>query len=388
MKKVLGLILELNPYHNGHEYFIKKAKEDIKPDITIAIISSSFMMRGDPMIMDKFSKTKLLLEKDIDLVLELPFISGVNNSDLFTKTSINILNKFNVTDICFGAEAEKLEDLQELVKINESESFNLKIKEYLDKGFSYSTSSIKAIYDLTNDNDKSLNFSLPNNTLAIGYLKEINKTNITPHIIKRINNNYYDEKVNSSSINSATSIRNELNLGNDIKTFIPDYNYSFYKPYELENKLYSFLQYNLINNPNIKNIKGINEGIENRLLNFINEKTYEDFINKVETKRYTKNKIKRLILYILLNIDKSYEYNDSYYLRVLGMNDIGRQFINTLPKEIKKNIITTFKKCNNTDKYQDLIDIELRATKLYGLLINDYDFYLNEFNIPYRKEKL
>ena len=85
MKKVLGLILELNPYHKGHEYFIKKAIEKVNPDVTIAIISSSFTMRGDPMVMDKFSKTKILLQNNIDIVLELPFISGVNSSDYFSK---------------------------------------------------------------------------------------------------------------------------------------------------------------------------------------------------------------------------------------------------------------------------------------------------------------
>ena len=94
MKKVLGLILELNPYHNGHKYFIDKAKEMINPDITIAIISSSFMMRGDPMIMDKFSKTKILLEHNVDLVLELPTICGVNNSESCDKRIAITLTRF------------------------------------------------------------------------------------------------------------------------------------------------------------------------------------------------------------------------------------------------------------------------------------------------------
>ena len=142
MKKVLGLILELNPYHNGHEYFINKAIDEIKPNVVIAIISSNFMMRGDPMIMDKFYKTKLLLNNNIDLVVELAFISGVNSSDYFTKNAVNILNDFGVTDICFGAELADLNKLNTLVDLNMSDDFNNEIKKHLEKGFSYSTSSL------------------------------------------------------------------------------------------------------------------------------------------------------------------------------------------------------------------------------------------------------
>lgn len=381
MKKVLGLILELNPFHNGHQYFINKAIDEIKPDVTIAIISSSFMMRGDPMILDKFSKTKILLDNNIDIVLELPFISGVNSSDYFCTNAVKILNEFNVTDICFGAETENIDQLQYLVNLNESNEFNNIIKNYLDQGFSYATASTKTILELTNDINYATQFSLPNNTLGIGYLKAIKNTNIKPHIIKRIDNNYFDNEVLENKLNSATAIRNELKLGNEIKQYIPNYEYIFFVPTILENNLFKLLQYNLINNNNLNNMKEVNEGIENRLINFINDSDYETFINDVKTKRYTINRIKRLILYILLNIDKSYENQYNYYLRVLGLNNLGKKHISSLSKDTKKQIITSFKNINN-----DLVNIELKATKLYGIITNNYDLVKEEYNIPYRKD--
>ena len=381
MKKVLGLILELNPFHNGHQYFINKAIDEIKPDITIAIISSSFMMRGDPMILDKFTKTKILLNNNIDIVLELPFISGVNRSDFFCTNAINILNKFNVTDLCFGAETDNIDDLIKLANINESNEFNTIIKKYIEQGFSYSTASTKTILEITNNINTATQFSLPNNTLGIGYLKAIKNTNIIPHIIKRIDNNYFDNEINNNKLNSATAIRNELKLNNDISAYIPNYEYKFLNPTKLENNLYKLLQYNLINNNNFSLIKEINEGIENRFESFILDNDYESFINDVKTKRYTVNKIKRLILYILLNIDKKYENKYDYYLRVLGLNDLGKKHISTLPKETKKQIITTFKNTNN-----DLVNIELKVTKLYSIITNNYNLVKEEYNIPYRKE--
>lgn len=379
MKKILGLILELNPYHNGHKYFIEKAKELVNPDITIAIISSSFMMRGDPMIMDKFTKTKILLKENIDLVLELPTICGVNNSDYFCENTINILKRFKVTDLCFGAETEDINELHKLVQLNNSADFNKLIKVYLDKGFSYSTSANKAIFELTNDLNLASSFALPNNTLGIGYLKAINNSNIKPHIIKRVDNNYFDKEINETKFNSATAIRLELKNNNLITNYIPNYEYNFYNPTILENNLYKLLQYKLITDINFNNIKGINEGIENRLISFINEDNYDNFINKAITKRYPINKIKRLIIYILLDISKKYENNNDYYLRVLGMNDVGKKHISNLDKDTKKEIITSFKNINN-----DLVNFELKATKLYGIITNNFDIYKEEFNIPYK----
>ena len=383
MKKVLGLILELNPYHNGHRYFIDEAIKKINPDVTIAIISSSFMMRGDPMVIDKFSRTKILLNYNIDLVVELPFISGVNNSNYFCENAVKILNEFKVTDICFGSESDNIEELYKLVNLNESLEYEDSIKKYLNQGYSYSTSSTKAILEITNDIEITNKFSLPNNTLGIGYLKAIKNTKIKPHIIKRIDNNYYDDNVNINKFNSATSIRNELRLNNDISSFIPNYNYDFYNPNDLENNLFKLLQYSLINISNYDNIKEVNEGIENRLINFINSDNYDSFINNVKSKRYSINKIKRLILYILLYIPKYYENKYCYYLRILGMNDNGKKHISSLNKETKNKIITSFKNIDN-----ELVNIELKVTKLYGIITNNYDIYKQEYNIPFRKEKL
>lgn len=383
MKKVLGLILELNPYHYGHQYFIEKSKAIVKPDTTIAIISSSFMMRGDPMIMDKFYKTKLLLKNNVDLVVELPFISGVNNSDYFCTNCVNILKDFNVTDICFGSETNDIDLLNNLISVTSDKKYNSLLKQYLNKGYSYSLSTTKALLEMTNDPQLASIFSLPNNTLTIGYLKAIKKTEIIPHIISRIDNNYFDNNINEDKFNSATAIRNKLNNDEDITKYIPEYEYNFYIPQDLENKLFKLLQYQLLNINDYSNIKGINEGIENRLINFINEKNYNNFINSVKSKRYTVNKIKRIILYLLLDINKKYENSYVYYLRVLGMNDIGKKHLNSLSKDIKKQIITSFKNINN-----DLINIELKVTKLYGIITNNYDLYKEEYNIPYRKEKI
>lgn len=383
--KVLGVVVEFNPMHNGHHYFIEKAKAKLNPDVTIAVMSSSFSMRGDFMVVDKWSRAKFALDYGIDIVLELPYLSTVNSSDYFCFNAIKILNEFGITDIAFGVELDNLEKLIHIKNILKSSSFDNILKTHLDKGHSYANSSYHAIKELTDDEEIIKMYSLPNNTLAIGYLKALDTINpnikITP--IKRIANNYYDEQINDTLINSATALRNEITLGNDITKYTK-INYDYYNPLIANQNIFTLLRYQLISTPlaELKNISGVNEGIENRFISFINlAKDYDDFIKHVQTRRYSPNRIKRIILNIILKINKAYEANFHYYLRILAMNQIGKSYINTLNKQIKKQIITSFKNNEN-----DIVDTELKVSKLYSLLVNEPDLYINEFKTPYIKE--
>lgn len=378
--KVLGLILELNPFHNGHLYFIEKAKELVKPDVTVAVISTNFSMRGDIHTTDKFTKTKLLLKNNVDVVLELPFLGAVASADYFSYNAVKTLVDFNITDLAFGAEASSLEELNELRLINKNPEYDELVKDFLDQGFSYSTSTVKAISMMTNDPNKALEFSLPNNTLGIQYLNalEILKSNVNVHIVKRIDNNYYDTIANKK-IASATSIRELLYKNKDVDSFIPENcktNYIDLK--KAEDNLYKIFQFALISSQNeITKYLGVNEGIENRLLSFINEKDFSSFIKKVETKRYTRSYIKRLILHIVLKVNKDFVPQYHHHLRILGMNTNGKKFVSTFKKGKKSLIITTYK---NKEGYN--IKYELLASRLYSIITEQNGLYLNEFKIP------
>lgn len=385
MLKVLGLILELNPFHNGHRYFIKKAIEEINPDVTIAVVSSSFTMRGEPVILDKFTKTKLLLNEGIDIVLELPLIYANNSSDFFTNNAISILKSFNVTDICFGAEDDNLNHLYDILKITQSKLFFNLTKDNLDKGYSYTTASLKALKELTDDENIIFNYPLPNNTLAIGYLKAINNSTITPHVIKRIDNNYYDTSIVNNKFNSASAIREAIKNNQNIKDEV-FYDYDFYNPFELELRLFLLLKYFLLSKHDYNSFALVNEGIENRILSFIDNDSFDSFISNVQTKRYPINKIKRTILNMILEVPKKFEHNlnihnDYCYLRIMGLSDEGKKYLSKLPKSTKNLLITSFKNISN-----EIAQFELKATKLYGLLVNKPLLYKEEYNIPFRKE--
>ncbi|MCK9470790.1 MAG: nucleotidyltransferase family protein [Bacilli bacterium] len=384
MKKVLGLILELNPFHNGHKYFIDKAIEKVNPDIVIAIISGNYTMRGEASVVDKWTKTKLLLESKVEIVLELPFISAINSADFFALNSISILNKFKITDLAFGVELDNLEKLKKMKDIIDSDLFNSAIKEKLNTGLSYSASAFKVLNELVHDLEITENFTLPNNTLGIQYLRSIEKLNknIKVHLIKRIDNNYYD-KHTTNKISSATSLRVLLEEDKNIEDFIPSFNenLNFYNPKLIEDNILYLLKYNFYNNhiSHFSNIFGVSEGIENRIYSFLDKiNSYQELIDNVKTKRYTPNKIKRLILHIIMNTNIKYQDKANFYLRVLGASNSGFEYINTLPKTTKSKIITSFK--NKEDN--ELVQLELKASKIYSLLTDQKDLYLNEFKVP------
>jgi len=384
MKKVLGLILELNPFHNGHKYFIDESIKRINPDIVIAITSGNYTMRGEVSIIDKFTKTKLLLDSRIDIILELPFISTMNSADLFAYNSLSILSKFKITDLAFGVELDNLETLNKMKTIIDSEIYNNILKEKLALGLSYSASSFKALNELSNDSKLINNFTLPNNTLGVQYLRSIEKLKkkINIHLIKRIDNNYYD-KHPTSAIASATSLRLLLEENNKINDYIPKFplEINFINPRLVEENIFFILKYIFYNNDLIyfQNILGVKEGIENRINNFITKSSnYKELLENVKTKRYTSNKIKRLFLHIIMNTNNKYQNKENYYFRVLGATNSGFDYINTLSKQTKGKIITSFKNKEN----DEFIQFELKATKIYGLLTKQEDIYLNEFKIP------
>lgn len=393
--KILGLILEANPFHNGHKYFIEQAIATDQYDLVIAITSTSFNMRGEISVIDKFTKTKLYLENNIDLVLELPNYLSINSSDKFCLFNINILSSFHITDLCFGSEIGDINKLMEYSSLKDNPSFNMYLKNHLDNGLSYSTSINKALLDLGVCKDDVNEYTKPNNTLAIGYInaiKELN-LNINLHTIKRTQNNYYDTKItNDIDIASASQIRALLNNKNDINKYIPSAQYEkigsnlFINENIAKERMLEILKYNFLIHPieYFNSIHLINEGIENRIQSFINKATnYDELTKLVQTKRYNLNRINRIFVNILLENKKQKEQKEQdreifTYLRILGMNEKGKKYLSKLDKDTKKMLISSISKLDN---YPNILEYELKSSRLFDIL-TDKSTYELEFKTP------
>lgn len=228
------------------------------------------------------------------------------------------------------------------------------------------------------------NFTLPNNTLAIQYLRalsELNK-NVNVELIKRIGNNYYDTKL-TGKISSATALRELLRKGEAIAAYVPDLglNPEYLDQDKAEERALILLKYlfALMDSEEFQNIWGINEGIEKRIAGFIGKAfDYQSLVSNIQTKRYPQNKIKRLLLHILNNTKKEYEGSRLTYLRMLGSNQKGLDYINKLPRRIKSQIITSFK----NQEGNPLVASELSATQIYGILAGKPELTMEEYKIP------
>ena len=371
--KVIGVIAEYNPFHNGHLYQINKIRKLYPDSLLIGVISSTFTQRGDISLLNKWDKTKISLDNGMDLVIELPFVYATQSSDIFAKGALDILNKLKINTLVFGTESDNIDRLKELANIQiNNKKYNIKVREYLDIGLNYPTALNKALEDIS-----EYKVDTPNDLLALSYIKEIIKNNYNIKVINiKRTTSYHGEEINNN-VTSASNIRKLYLQEKNISTFIP-YNSNILYKISM-NDYFNYLKYKIITEENnINKYQTVDEGIENRIIKEINNsKTLEELIQNIKTKRYTYNKISRMLLHILTNFTKEEANNISIdYIRLLGFTSNGKKYLNTIKKDIKVPVITRYKK-----GISKVLDIELRITKVYDIVTNN-----NEVDKEYKNK--
>ena len=376
--KILGIITEYNPYHLGHRLHLKKAKELIHPDLTICVMSSSFVQRGEPAMIEAQYRSRIAIEEGIDIVIELPLVYACESADYFAKGAVTLLHEMGITDLVFGSEEGHIETFIEIAEgIEQSpELYNQKVKEGMRSGLRYPDACNKALQTILHKEIRT-----PNDLLGLSYVKEVISHHypITLHCIKRTNNYH---ATNIEQISSATSLRIALKEGKEVSHQLPGY--SYYKNthfFSLE-EFYPYLKY-LITFCPLENIHMVEEGLNDRLFK-VNQKTdhLEDLINGMTSKRYTRSRIQRMLIHILLqnkkeDVKKAMSLD---YIHILGLSYQGQRYI----KQAKKK--TSFKIITNITKHKHpALDIEKKGAQLLDLV--DSGFFKRTIQmIPYRKD--
>lgn len=370
---VIGIVCEYNPFHLGHLYQLKKVKEMYPDSIIIVVCSSNFTQRGDVSILNKWDKTRIALDNGIDIFIELPFGYATQSSDIFAKGAIELLNHLKIDTLVFGSESDNVEELINLANIQlNNKEYNDIVKKYLDQGINYPTALSKALNDITNTT-----INKPNDLLGLSYIKEIIKNNykITPITIKRTND-YHSKDINNNIIN-ASLIRKLLLEKKDITNYIPSNTYKYLTSISLDD-FYPYLKYQIINNSNkLNTYQTVDEGIENRIIKSIYKSSnYNELVMNIKTKRYTYNKINRMLLHILTNFTKVEAQNIKIdYIRLLGFTSSGQKYLNSIKKDINIPIITRYK-----PKVSKLLDLEFRTNSIYAHITNNNKLIELEYN--------
>ena len=387
-KNVIGLVVEYNPFHNGHLHHIQEIDKLFEDNIKIAVMSGDFVQRGEPSLINKFEKTKIALSQGIDIVIELPVFYSSQSAEIFAKGSVSLLDKLSCSHIVFGSESNDLDKLKKIASLSLTDEFTKALKEFLDKGFSYPTAFSKAISDEKFGS---------NDILALEYLKAIETidSKIEACCIKREKTGYYDDEKDNFA--SATHIRKIL-LGNEkkenklnkIKNLVPEFSYKILEEnfgvFSCLNDFYDLMKYNIIKNySNLKNIQDLEVGLENRLYKYSLENlSFSDFFNKILSKRLTISRLQRILLHTLLDLTEELTdkvKNKIPYVKILGFSNKGQEYLNYLKKlddYNERKILTS-----NRNLKEILSEEDLELFNFNELASQIYRIKSNYINIGY-----
>lgn len=391
--KNVGIICEYNPFHNGHKYQLEKARELSGADNVICIMSGSFMQRGEPAAWDKWSRAEMAIRNGADLVIELPVVYASQAAEYFATGAIKILNQMKIVDsLCFGSETGSLETMYEIAKVLSVESDDLKasIKSKLSEGLVFPKAYQLAVLDYlkTGSLSKKLDnhevhalLSSPNNILGLEYLKALflSESKIEPFTIKRKGSEYNDTEI-MNTLASATAIRKEVQtsgFSDRLINALPEASLEIIKATEQtinweDFKELLFYKLRTTDIEEIKKFAYISEGIENRILKaLLHVDTVDGLIDRVKTKRFTRTAIQRMLISILLGINKEdliqfKNQSTPSYIRVLALNESGGRILRKMQKLEVENVITKFAsyKSDNVD-INRMLTLDIRATEVY-----------------------
>ena len=394
MGKVVGIIAEYNPFHNGHLYHLLQAKDLAQADYVVAVISGNFTQRGDTSIVDKWTKAYMAICGGCDLVLELPTVYSISSAENFASGAVKILDSLKIVDsIAFGAEASDLATLNNIANVlfQEPRGYTNILTHELQKGISFPSARENAILMYLNDIKRYANIlNSPNNILAIEYLKALKtqKSNMNPIMVKRSKVYYNDDRI-VDDFASATAIRKLIKRREyeDLRKVVPRSTYKILSRQIRDGNIVLGLEnfekeiiYTLrkMSIREIANLPDVSEGLENLIKNSAdNCNDMSKLIANIKSKRYTQTRIQRILLYALLEIDKKMMEDSKKvtpYVRVLGFTNKGKELISEINKRNPKiNMITSVKKFiekNNKPSNRTIMQMlqkDIFATDVYTL---------------------
>ena len=412
--RVIGIIAEFNPFHNGHEHLIKKAREAVNDPraIVMPVMSGFFTQRGLPAICPPNVRARQALLCGADVVIELPFSFSCAPSSRFAEGAVSeLISTGVVTDLAFGVDTDDIDLLWSLADLNfeKDPAFNSRLNELISSGMSFPMARAKAIKELagssgiTKDPDQVL--SSPNSILALDYLLALKKFDTKKRInvimVRREGAGYNSDRLDED-FSSAASIRKTIGseaplfsqsaIADKLNGHMPDLSLGVMLS-SVSSGVFSFPDYvGYIRDCMIKassttldDIAYMSDDLSGYIRNFaddIRPKTIPDddqslkaFEEKLSTKRYTLSRIRRALASMMTGQDNSFlDIKRPPYVRVLGFNTEGKYCLKIMGKCAKVPVINRPSDClelkSGNKDLQKIFELDMRAAslawKLYG----------------------
>lgn len=386
--KSCGIVAEYNPFHNGHQYQIEQIRQQLQPDVVIAVMSGNFLQRGEPAIVDKWTRAQMALASGVDLVVELPAIFALQPADYFARGAIQTLGALGIDSLCFGVEEGTASDFLTGAQwmVENEKGIADAIKQSTDTHLPYAQQMERIVNDLAPDFPLHLNS--PNNQLGFAYAKEIvhnglaDKVQLLP--LQRKSAGYHDRDMSSdNAIASATAIRLAMAEDKNISDYIPETAYPYLA--DASNQMvtwedyFPLLKYQLLvqSEESLREIYQMTEGLENRLKAAAHEaQNFTEFMDKIKTKRYTRTRLQRLLSYVLLqwkNEDVLKAVTEIEAIRVLGFSKAGQSYLSEIKHDLMIPLIVNVNKAT-----KEKVPFDVLAGEIYRLgksnLISRQDF--------------
>lgn len=396
--KAVGLVTEYNPFHNGHLYHLNKAMELTGADISVAVMSGDFVQRGEPAVLDKYTRASMALNSGVNLVIELPVNYAVSSAESFAAGALKVLDYIKADSIAFGSESGDIEGLSKLAHIlcDNEDTLYKEISKYTANGISYAAARQKVVEKLT-DKDTAALLTSSNNILAVEYLKAIIKNNyaIKPYTVQRQGDSYNDTDIRSEYA-SATALRENLKADN-ISEYIPvkaglilSSNTNYIYPDDITEVLFTrlldilfasnydknvFIE-NVMQYPDVsKEIAGrlyksamdmitrtVPQGAESKDNGMF---SFGSLCEHIKTKEVPLSRIKRALVRITLGLDKKHmeKYANEPYIRVLGFDKKGQEYLSYIRKNVEVPLIT------KTADYKEMLLDDIHAANIYNMIV-------------------
>lgn len=389
MVKATGIVVEYNPFHNGHLHHLQQSRLKTNSDIIIAVMSGNFLQRGEPALVDKWTRAKMAVSAGVDLVIELPYVFATAQASDFAKGAIFLLDALKCDSFCFGSEEGSLEAFENTyhLLLTKKEEYNTYISNYIKQGISYPKALNEAYKVISESNSISLvDLSKPNNILGYHYIEAAYQLNaaIKPETIHRVVANYHDEAKPTETIASATGIRkvlfDEMDFAS-IKNFLPETSLSelikwrnTFQTFGSWEKFWPSLRLIILRHSKeqLAHYAEVTEGMENAIWNAaMKSNSFQEFMLQIKSKRFTWTRLQRMLTHIYTEFTwEQLKMTDlPTYIRPLAMNRSGQNYLQSIKKELPLPLVSRVA----AFKEIDMLGLDIKASNLYYLgLQTDY----------------
>ncbi|QJW44373.1 nucleotidyltransferase [bacterium BFN5] len=389
--KIVGIIAEYNPFHNGHQWQISQARQLTGADYVICIMSGNFVQRGELAVFDKWKRAEMAVLGGADLVIELPVVFSVRSAQYFAAGGVRLLNALGIVSyLCFGTEHPDINILKQIaVAIHDPKTLD-NLHRNLQLGQTYAAALSNAIH--TSYHIPSTILNEPNNILAVEYLRSISQYQATliPVAVPRRESHYHDTMI-SGTFASATAVRKSLlcKENTSVQKAVPPSSYDIIEQVittdrgpanaaKLENIILARLRTaNLID---LEQLPDVSEGLHYKLQkSALNASSVQELLAMVKSKRYTNTRLQRILIHTLLGTSQSilnkFDQTGPLYARILAFNDRGRKTLKEISKNSSLQIITKTTQFLNSvsrsttslNEMQQMLAYDTFATDIYAL---------------------